>query len=80
MIDKLTPRERPPAGFALAECERLTDFTLPATIKCLYRTARIPRGVRKIVVSNLRDVWPEDPEGQIVGRRVVQLQIGMRLY
>ena len=80
VIDKLTPCERPPGGFTLAECERLTDFTLPASIKCLYRTARIPRGVRKIVVSNVRDVWPADPEGQLVGRRVAQLHIGGRLY
>tara|TARA_B110001450_G_C17597058_1_gene471306 strand:- start:72 stop:1238 length:1167 start_codon:yes stop_codon:yes gene_type:complete len=80
VIDKLTPRERPPGGFTLSECERLTDFTLPASIKCLYRTARIPRGVPKIVVSNVRDVWPEDPEGQIVGRRVVQMFISRRLY
>ena len=80
VIDKLMPRERPPSGFTLAECERLTDFALPASIRCLYRTARIPRGVRKIVVTNARDAWPDDPMGQIVGRRVVQLEITKRLY
>jgi hypothetical protein len=80
VIDKLKPCERPPAGFTLAECEKLTDFTLPASIKCLYKTARIPRGVPKIVVSNVCDVWPADPEGQIVGRRVAQLHICERLY
>ena len=80
VIDKLTPCERPPAGFTLAECERLTDFTLPASLRCLYRTARIPRGVRKIVVSNLRDIWPDDPMGQIVGRRVVQIEIKERFF
>ena len=80
VLDKLTPCERPPAGFSLAECERLTDYTLPATIKCLYNTARIPRGVRKIVVSNERDVWPSDAHGRIVGRRVAQLHITKRLF
>ena len=80
VIDKLTPRERPPGGFTLAECERLTDFTLPVSIKCLYRTARIPRGVPKILVSNECEVWPDDPCGQLVGRRVVQMLIGSRLY
>ena len=80
MIDKILPCERPPAGFTLQECEKLTDYTLPASIKCLYRKARIPKGVRKIVVTNVRDVWPADPEGQIVGRRVAQLQICERLY
>jgi hypothetical protein len=80
VIDKLEPRERPPSGFALAECERLTDYTLPASIRCLYKPARIPRGVPKIVVTNVRDVWPADPEGQIVGRRVVQMHVRERLY
>ena len=80
VIDKLMPRERPPAGFTLAECERITDITLPASVRCLYRTARIPRGVRKIFVSNVRDAWPDDPIGQIVGRRVVQLEITSRMY
>ena len=80
VIDKLMPCERPPGGFTLAECERLTDYTLPASIKCLYRTARIPRGVSKIVVSNERDVWPHDPHGQIVGRRVAQIEIIVRIY
>ena len=51
MIDKIMPRERPPSGFSLQECEKLTDFTLPASIKCLYRTAHIPKGTRKIVVG-----------------------------
>ena len=74
------PRERPPSGFSLQECEKLTDFTLPASIKCLYRTAHIPKGTRKIVVTNVRDAWPADPEGQVVGRRVAQLQICDRLY
>jgi hypothetical protein len=62
VIDKLTPRERPPGGFTLSECERLTDFTLPASIKCLYRTARIPRGVPKIVVSNVQNECTNSPK------------------
>ena len=80
LIDKLSPNERPPAGFTLSECERLTDFTLPASIQCLYRTARIPKNVPKIVVTNVPDVWPKDPEGQLVGRRIVQLHVLVPLY
>jgi len=80
VIDKIMPRERPPAGFTLQECEKLTDYTLAASLKCLYRVARIPKGVRKIVVTNEHDVWPCDPHGQIVGRRVVQLHVSERLY
>lgn len=80
VIDKMLPRERPPAGFSLHECERLTDYTLSASIRCLYKKVSIPKGIRKIVVTNERDVWPCDPHGQIVGRRVVQLQIIERTY
>ena len=80
VIDKMMPRERPPAGFSLSECEKLTDFTLPATIKCLYHTVCIPRGVRKVVVTNECDAWPCDPHGRIVGRRVAQLHITKCLY
>jgi hypothetical protein len=80
VIDKMMPCERPPAGFTLAECEKLTDYTLPASIRCLYGVANIPKRVRKIVVTNDRDVWPHDPHGQIVGRRVVQLQVIERTY
>ena len=80
VIDKLLPCERPPAGFSLLECERLTDFTLPSSLRCLYRVARMPKGVRKIVVTNARDAWPADPHGQLVGRRVAQLHIASRTY
>lgn len=80
VIDKIVPRERPSAGFSLQECEKLTDFTLPASIRCLYWIAEIPKRVRKIVVTNARDVWPDDPHGQIVGRRVVQLEVVERTY
>jgi hypothetical protein len=80
VIDKLLPSARPPAGFSLDECERLTDYTLPSTIRCLYRTARIPQKVRKIVVTNERDAWPTDPHGKLVGRRVAQLHVVARMY
>jgi hypothetical protein len=80
VIDKLMPRDRPPGGFTLTECERLTDYTLPCSLRCLYGTACIPKGVRKIVVTNEPDAWPEDPHGQILGRRVVQMQIVERTY
>ena len=38
------------ARLALLDVE--LDFTLPASIKCLYRTARLPKNVPKIDVSN----------------------------
>lgn len=75
VIDKLLPRERPPSGFSLQECEKLTDYTLPASIRCLYKIAHIPKYMRKIVVTNECNAWPDDPHGQIVGRRVAQLHI-----
>ena len=72
VIDKLVPKD----VFSLKECEALTDFMQPATIKCLYKVARIPKRVRKIIVSNEQDIWPADSFGsQIVGRRVAQLKI-----
>ncbi len=80
VIDKLLPRDKPPAGFTLQECEKLTDYTLPASIRCLYKRVKIPQRVRKIIVTNDRDAWPHDPHGQIVGRRVAQLQIVTRTY
>ena len=80
VIDKLMPRDRPPSGFTVHECERLTDYTLPFTLRCLYKTVRIPKRVRKIFVTNQRDAWPEDPDGMILGRRVVQLEIVARTY
>ena len=33
VVDKIMPRERGPGGFTLHECERLTDYTLPASIR-----------------------------------------------
>lgn len=61
VIDKILPRD----AFSLYECEALTDFTQPAAIKCLYGIAKIPKGTRKIVVTNVRDAWPRDPLGQL---------------
>ena len=76
VIDKILPRD----VFTLYECESLTDFTQPAAIKCLYGIACIPKRTRKIVVTNLRDAWPRDPLGQLVGRRIVQLEIESKTY
>ena len=66
--------------WVVTDCESLTDFTQPAEIKVRYSVARIPKFTRKIVVSNRADVWPADPLGQLVGRRVVQLHIKSRLF
>ena len=76
VIDKLLPRE----VFSLYECEALTDYTQPAAIKCLYKVARIPKRTPKIVVTNERDAWPQDPHGILVGRRVVQMHVTAKTY
>lgn len=78
VIDKLLPRD----VFTLQECEALTDFTLPASIKCLYRVARIPKRTRKIVVTNVDayGAWPRDPLGQLHGRRVVSLHVTLPTF
>ena len=66
--------------WSVTDCEALTDFTQPATIKCLYKVVKIPKRTRKIIVTNERDAWPNDPHGQLVGRRISQLQITSRTY
>ena len=76
VLDKMVPAD----VFSLCECEALTDFTQPAHIKRLYRCARIPKHTRKIIVTNRRYVLPSDPLGQLLGRRVVQLEIRSPLF
>ena len=76
VIDKMLPRD----AFTLHECEALSDYMQPATIKCLYKVARVPKRTPKIVVTNQRDVWPRDPDRILVGRRVSQLEIVERTY
>ena len=76
VIDKLLPRE----AFSLYECEGLTDYTQPAAIKCLYKVAQIPKRTPKIVVTNVRDAWPQDPDEILVGRRVAQLHVTAKMY
>ena len=66
--------------WSVTECEALTDFTQPATIKVLYKIVKIPKRTRKIVVTNERDAWPEDPHGQLIGRRISQLEITSRMF
>ena len=66
--------------WTVVDCEALTDYTQPAAIKCRYKPARIPKRTPKIVVTNTKDAWPKDPFGQLVGRRVVQMEIKDRLY
>lgn len=57
------------------DAEQLTDWTQPAQIKCRYGLAKIPKRTPKIVVTNRCDAWPNDPHGQIVGRRVAQMHV-----
>ena len=66
--------------WTVEDCESLTDYTQPAAVKLRYRLVKIPKKTRKIVVTNLKDVWPVDPCGQLVGRRVVQLHITACMY
>ena len=71
VLDKIIPRK----AFSLEECEALTDWTQPAAIRCRYKLARIPKHTPKIVVTNLEFAWPDDPFGQLVGRRVATMRI-----
>ena len=66
--------------WTVTDCESLTDYTQPATIKVRYGNAKIPKRTRKIVVTNEKNAWPSDPHGQLVGRRVSQLHITSRTY
>ena len=76
VLDKIVPRE----VFTLQECEALTDFTQPSAIRCLYKLARIPKRTPKIVVTNVQNAWPNDPLGQLLGRRIAQLHITEKTY
>ena len=76
VIDKI----RPVDAFTLHECEALTDYTQPAQLKILYKYIEIPKRTTKIVVTNQRDVWPRDPDGILLGRRVSQLEISSKTY
>ena len=66
--------------WTVTDAEALTDWTQPAQIKCRYHFANIPKRTVKIVVTNRKDAWPTDPFGQLVGRRISQLEIKNRLY
>ena len=61
--------------WTVVDAEALTEFKQNAQIKCRYGVVDIPKGTPKIVVTNTPDAWPHDPYGQLVGRRVSQLQI-----
>lgn len=66
--------------WSVTDCESLTDYTQPASFPVRYGDAKIPKGTRKIIVTNTADAWPADPHGQILGRRVAQLHVVSRLY
>ena len=75
VLDKMLFRD-----WAVCDAEQLTEYNQDVRLKCRYGTARIPKRTPKIVVTNEKDAWPLDPHGQLVGRRVVQLEITFRLY
>lgn len=61
--------------WSVTDAEQLTEYCQPVQIKVRYGIAEIPKYTLKIIVTNKKDVWPVDPFGQIVGRRVSQLEI-----
>ena len=75
VIDKMVFK-----AWTVTDCESLTDWTKPASVTCRYGDAQIPKNTPKIIVTNAQDVWPADPYGQIVGRRVAQMHITARMY
>lgn len=66
--------------WTVTDAESLTDWTQPAQVRCRYGVAKIPKRTPKIVVTNVRDAWPEDPHGQIVGRRVAQMHVTSPMF
>ena len=76
VFDKMRPCD----VFSLHECEDWTDYMQPAALKCLYHIARLPKRLPKIIVTNERNVWPLDPMGILVGRRIVQLEITAKTF
>lgn len=75
VIDKMVFND-----WTVTDAEALTDWTQPAQIKCRYGVAKIPKRTPKIIVTNARDVWPTDPFGQIVGRRVAQMHVTVPMF
>ena len=75
VIDKMLFKD-----WSVTDAEALTDWTQPAQIKCRYGVAKIPKRTPKIIVTNERDVWPADPFGQIVGRRVAQFHVTLPMF
>jgi len=66
--------------WTVTDAEQLTEYHQPVQIKVLYGKADIPKRTLKIVVTNAKDVWPIDTFGQIVGRRVSQLEIKSAMF
>ena len=52
----------------------------PVTCQKKFFVVSIPKRTVKIVVTNRKDAWPTDPFGQLIGRRISQLEIKNRLY
>lgn len=75
VIDKMVFND-----WTVTDAEALTDWTQPAQIKVLYGIAKIPKHTVKIIVTNRKDVWPADPFGQLVGRRVSQMEVVAAMF
>ena len=66
--------------WTVTDAEQLTEYCQDVQLKCRYGLARIPKRTPKIVVTNDKNAWPRDPHGQLIGRRVAQLEIKYKLF
>ena len=66
--------------WTVGDAEQLTEYYQDVQVEARYSPAEIPKGTPKIVVTNARDAWPHDPYGQLIGRRVVQLEIKDKMF
>ena len=75
VLDKMTFE-----NWLVTDAEQLLEYYQDVQITCRYGIAEIPKRTAKIIVTNPRDVWPADPLGTLVGRRLAQFEVVARMY
>ena len=68
------------SDWTLDQCEVITDFEHAGTFHIRYDIVVIFARLKKIVVTNQKNVWPSDPDNRLVGRRVVQYEVTEKLF
>ena len=75
VVDKMTFKD-----WLVTDAESLLEYFQGVQITCRYGIAVIPKRTAKIIITNPRDVWPADPLGTLVGRRVAQMEVVSRMF